>query len=209
MKNSDFPNKVVGAVIIILAILSLLASIGFSVFAQLQMVGVPLEEKSLNWLSSFVFIVGVIAVIVILIEKYTNLVFPRDLLLRIFIPLVAIFGSLHSFLFIYYNMGNSQFEFFRINNHTNFMSLYFFAIYSLMYSGFITDWWNNLKNLILKWIMLILIEVPNFISWWVLAFSVPLMYIEEINSSVHFWFTFFFAWCVVLLLMGIRLVKSK
>ncbi|KAB2481416.1 hypothetical protein [Bacillus cereus] len=206
MEKLNFSYKINGMIIILFAMLSGAASIGISIFSQSQIIDIHL--KRFNQLDYFLFIITSIILVIFIIEKCTSFVFNRNILMYIVIPLPAILGSLYSVCFIFDQMGYLHREIFPLNNDASFTSLFFFAIYSLMYNGFIIDWWDNIEIKSFKWIMLIFIETPNFISWWVLAFIAPLNFIKE-NSHGHFWMTFFFALSVILFLAGIRLIKNN
>ncbi|HDX9614771.1 TPA: hypothetical protein ROY01_006003 [Bacillus toyonensis] len=197
------PYKYTGGIYILLGIFTVMISAGIALFAQFQ-----LKEQQVSGFTWILFGLLCITLIMFIVEKMSNYVFNRNVLINIFIPIVGIVGSLHSILDIYYKMGNAPIKFFYINNDTNFMSLFFFAIYTLLYNGIIIDWCDNLRNSLFQRIMLIIIEVPNLISWWVLIFSSSLSYMK-INSVTHFWFSFFSALSVNLLLMGIRLIKKN
>ncbi|WP_066302091.1 hypothetical protein [Bacillus sp. FJAT-29937] len=207
MQKNNFTYKIIGTIVIVFAILTGSICIFISIFAQMNTIEIPLEESS-EIFSILLYLLLFIALIIMIIEKYTNFKFNRKVLISIIIPLTAIMGSLYSFLYIYYSMGYTVIDGLYVNNQLNFLSLFFFVIYTIMYNGFLIDWWNNLNNIVYKIFMLILLEIPNFISWWILAFSAPLNYIERINSTEHIWLTLTFALTVVLLLLGIRLIKS-
>lgn len=208
MKKDILSNKGIGTIFLILAILSGFISLSIAIFAQMKPIDIPVNEDS-GVLKIVLYVLLIASIIMIVIEKYTSFTFNRNALMYIIIPLTATLGSLYSFLYIYSSMGNNVISGLYINNQINFLSLFFFVIYTLMYNGFLTDWWQNLKGGVFKGIMLFLLEIPNFISWWVLAFAAPLNYIEGIDTPEHFWLTFTFALSVVLFLTSIRLIKIK
>lgn len=158
-----------------------------------------------NIFNSFVLLIlFTLALIGVLLQKFYSK-FSDDIYIKIAIPIFGISSCLYSLFFIFdIKMGGIS-----VDNNTNFICLLFFAVYTYIHSGFLCDWWEKQKDSIKKYIILILMEVPNVISWWVLAFSSPMNYVENINSPGHFWMTLFFALAVVFSLTGLRLYKAS
>lgn len=203
-KPNNFP---ISLLVFFLAIFSFFASLYFSIKLQLNVTDTPVDTKYNNLdllILPPLLIFGLISMIFMKHPK-----FNANLFCKIAIVLVATLGSLHSLIFIYYKMSDVTKGLISIDNNTNFTGLYFFAIYTLIYNGFLCEWWDKQKDSIKKYTLLCLIEIPNVIAWWILVFASPLSYAGGMNTSGHFWMTLFFALCVVLTLTGIRLYKKE
>ncbi|RKI20813.1 hypothetical protein [Bacillus thuringiensis] len=94
------------------------------------------QEIGFNEIMNILFL---IVLLMYICEKVMNHTFNRDVLFRLFFPLVGIIGSLHSILDICYKMGLTPIKFLYINSSTNFTSMFFFAIYTLLYNWVIID----------------------------------------------------------------------
>lgn len=208
MKKEFLSYRGIGTLFALFGIISGFICLCIALIAQFNVTEVAHNESS-GYLGIVLFIFLILSTIMYIIEKVFPYEFNRTVLIHTLIPFTALLGSIYSLLFIYYSVGNSEIHGLPLNNQLSFLSLFFFAIYTLMYNGFITDWWENIENFHFKGLMLILIEIPNFISWWVLAYATPLNYIKDISSPVHFWLTFTFALSLVSLITSIRLIKIK
>lgn len=205
MKQKKSRYEIIGAIMLLIAIFLIVVNIGISGYLQYKSEVEGLIPKYI--IITFVGIF-IIASIMWLIEKKTNIEFPRNIVGIVVVFLVALLGTFNSALFIYYNSGNPQFDWFPITNDTNALSLGFFFVYTAMHQGFIIDWWYKLRNPIGKFFMMIIIEIPNFVSWWVLAFSAPFFY-TDMESKGHLWMTGLTALIVVLTLTGMNLIKNS
>lgn len=202
--HSEPNNFRISLLVFTLAVLSFLASLYFSAKLQLNFVGIPDDSKN-NLDLIIISILFISFLIVIIFHKKINFFYFLQLLIVLF----ATLGSLHSILFIYYKMSGITNGWIAIDNDTNFTGIFFFAIYTIIYNGFLCKWWDKQLNSIRKYILLFLIEIPNVIAWWILAFTAPLSYVGGMNAPGHFWMTLLFALSVVLTLTGIRLYMKE
>ncbi|MBJ8080095.1 hypothetical protein JDS82_02520 [Bacillus cereus group sp. N14] len=204
MKKS---NKLSGGKSVALfASFSLLIGLVMCIRAQFPIANIrPIE---FNLLNAFIMVTGVICVAIKGFELLTNREVNRNRIMYIGIAITAVLGSSYSFCYIFEKMGYFHLEYLPLNNDTSFTSVYFFALYTFIYNGFIIDWCDNIEIKLTKFFMLAIIEVPNLISWWWLIYIAPLSFVEE-NSQNHFWMTFFFALSIVLFLVSFRLRKKE
>lgn len=197
--SSNDKGKSIGEKLTVLAFICFCISIWFSVSLQSSS-----TIKQTNSLNTYVFLIlFLLALVGVLFQKHPK--FTLSIYMKFATPIFGLTSCLYS-LFIIFDIKIGELS---VDNNTNFMCIIFFGIYTYFHSGFLCEWWDKQKDSLKKYILLILIEVPNLFSWWVLAFSTPLYYVEDIHSLGHFWMTLFFALTVVFSLTGLRLYKAS
>lgn len=196
---SNDKGKGIGISLSVLAGIFFCISLSFSISLQSSS-----NVEQTNSLNTYVLLITLLLAIVgVLFQNHPK--FSLYLYMKFATPIFGLISCLYSLFFIFdIKIGELS-----VDNNTNFMCIIFFWIYTYIHTCFLCEWWDKQKDSLKKYILLILIELPNLFSWWVLAFSAPMYYVEDIHSPGHFWMTLFFALTVVFSLTGLRLYKAS
>lgn len=213
-KNYIFVQGV-GATVMCIAFIAL----GFLIFLSLKAnLGISLQylDNQPTAYTYILFSLITIFLIIFLIKKIFKKSLTDDFKWNFSIFILGALGSWNALLYILSKGYNINIPYMNIDGTTAFMGVYFFGFYTLIYNAYLVDVWEKISSKPKLVFYLILMEIPNFLSWWSLILSSPINFIsndtsiddlKEFNNIYTLNIGLAFSLFIVTCLVTIRIIK--